>query len=146
MKIYLIGSLRNTRIPDIANALASDPQLGGHEVFADWFSPGPEADGFWKAYEERRGRNFLEAIKGPHAKHVFDYDKKWLDWAEVAVLALPAGRSAHLELGYMIGQKKPTAILLDEPNPERWDIMYRFADLITPDICELYEWLGSFWK
>jgi len=100
MKIYLIGSLRNTRIPDIANALASDPQLGEHEVFADWFSPGPEADGFWKAYEERRGRNFLEAIKGPHAKHVFDYDKKWLDWAEVAVLALPAGRSAHLELGY----------------------------------------------
>ena len=38
----------------------------------------------------------------------------------------PAGKSCHLELGYLLGRGKRGYILLDK-EPERWDIMYRFA-------------------
>ena len=138
MRIYLIGALKNPCIPEMAVELSACDR---HEVFADWYSPGPEADSYWRQYEAERGRGFLDAINGPHARHVFDFDKKWLDWAEVAVMALPAGRSAHLELGYMVGRGKPTAILLDNSDPDRWDVMYRFADLITSKIDTLRTWL-----
>jgi hypothetical protein len=39
---------------------------------------------------------------------------------------MPAGKSGHLELGYMLGQGKRGYVLFDK-EPERWDIMYQFA-------------------
>jgi nucleoside 2-deoxyribosyltransferase len=39
---------------------------------------------------------------------------------------MPGGKSAHLELGYMIGQGKPCYVFFDK-EPERWDVMYQFA-------------------
>jgi nucleoside 2-deoxyribosyltransferase len=47
---------------------------------------------------------------------------------------MPAGKSAHLELGYMIGRGKPCFVLFDE-EPERWDVMYQFATAV----CFSYE-------
>jgi hypothetical protein len=139
MKVYIIGALKNTRVIDTANALAD----AGHEAFADWFSPGPEADSHWRDYETARGRDFIEALNGPHAVHVFEFDKKWLTWADAAVLVAPAGASAHLELGWMLGKGKRGAVLLESANPDRWDVMYRFTDLVTADIGELAGWLTS---
>jgi hypothetical protein len=60
----------------------------------------------------------------------------YLDRAEGAILALPAGKSAHLELGYILGHGKPGWILLDG-EPERWDIMYQFATGVANDMEEL---------
>lgn len=121
-KIYLIGSLRNEAIPTLAEDIRSGT---GHEVFDDWFAAGPEADDYWKAYEEGRGRNYVEALSGYAARHVFLFDRHHLDTSDAAVLVLPAGKSGHLELGYMVGKGKPTYILLDRP--DRWDVMYQFA-------------------
>lgn len=121
MKIYLIGSLRNNLIPEIAIKIRN----AGFDVFDDWYAPGPEADDYWKSYELVRGRNYLEALEGHAAKQIFDFDKKHLDAAAAAVLVLPCGKSGHLELGYTIGRGKPGFILLDEP--DRWDVMYQFA-------------------
>lgn len=120
--IYLIGSLRNPDIPEIAKALRAD----GHEVFDDWYAAGPEADDYWQRYEQARGNTFRGALAGHAATHVFQYDRFHLDRCGVGVLVLPAGRSGHLELGYMIGQGKPGYILLTG-EPERWDVMYGFA-------------------
>jgi len=39
---------------------------------------------------------------------------------------LPAGKSGHLELGFLRGKGKPCYILFPE-DPERWDVMYNFA-------------------
>jgi hypothetical protein len=39
---------------------------------------------------------------------------------------VPAGKSGHLELGYMLGQGKKGYIFFDK-EPERWDVMYQFA-------------------
>jgi nucleoside 2-deoxyribosyltransferase len=123
-KIYLIGSLRNPAIPMIAACLR---ELG-FEVFDDWFAAGPEADDYWQKYEQERGHTYAQALAGFAANHVYHFDKHHLDTCDIAILALPAGKSGHLELGYAIGSGKAGYILLDESKPvERWDVMYLFA-------------------
>ena len=132
--IYLIGSLRNPRIP----VLAEDLRSRGWEVFDDWHAAGPEADDHWQRYEEARGHDYITALAGYAANHVWAYDKAHLDRASRGVLVLPAGKSGHLELGYMIGQGKPGYILLDK-EPERYDVMYRFADAVCETDDELFK-------
>ncbi len=121
IKVYLIGSLRNQAVPKLAKKI----RKLGFTVFDDWYAAGPEADDKWRDYEKARGRTFQEALKGFAADHVFKFDKKHLDECDIAVLQMPAGKSGHLELGYVIGQGKPGYILTDDP--ERWDVMYLFA-------------------
>jgi nucleoside 2-deoxyribosyltransferase len=65
-------------------------------------------------------------LKGAAAQHVFAFDRENLDASDAAVLVLPAGKSGHLELGYMAGKGKKTYILMDK-EPERFDVMYCFA-------------------
>ena len=120
--IYLIGSLRLNGVREFAEELRGL----GFDVFDDWHAAGPAADDIWQAYEEHRGRTYLEALKGYHAKHVFELDERHLNRATIGVLLLPGGKSAHLELGYMLGQRKRGYILFDK-EPERWDVMYQFA-------------------
>ena len=122
--IYLIGSLRNANIPGIAASLRKN----GHDVFDDWYAAGPEADDYWRDYEQARGHTLPEALNGYAARHVFDFDLSHLDRCDTSVLVLPAGRSGHLELGYSRGAGKDCAILM-EGEPDRYDVMYRFANL-----------------
>lgn len=138
MKIYLIGSLRNSKIPEIANEIRSH----GFEVFDDWYAPGPEADDYWKNYEEVRGRNYLEALEGHAAKHIYEFDKKHLDESDCAVMVLPCGKSGHLELGYTIGSGKPGYILLD--TPDRWEVMYQFATGMFAEMAPLIDMLEGY--
>lgn len=121
--IYLIGSLRNEEIPEVSKLLRTT----GLDVFDDWYAAGPEADDYWKTYEVGRGRSYKEALRGHAARHVFAFDKHHLDRCDAAILALPAGRSGHLELGYVAGTGKPAFILLDGQD-SRFDVMYQFAD------------------
>src|SRR5690348_9389879 len=100
--IYLIGSLRNPKVPEIAAQLRAK----GHEVFDDWYAAGEIADDSWRDYEQQRGRTYAEALKGHAAKHVFEFDLTHLGRASAAVLVLPAGKSSHLELGWMLGKGK----------------------------------------
>jgi nucleoside 2-deoxyribosyltransferase len=128
--LYLIGSLRNPEVPKIANQLRSE----GFGVFDDWYAAGPEADDKWRDYEKGRGRSYMEALAGAAAKNVFQFDRKHLERADAVILVLPAGKSGHLELGWSLGRGKRGYILLD--SPDRWDVMYQFADLVTDDLDE----------
>lgn len=136
--IYLIGSLRNPKIPSIAAQL----RQAGYEVFDDWYAAGPEADDRWKAYEKGKGHTYLQALQGPSAKHVFDFDVGYLYKSRAVVLALPAGKSAHMELGWALGQGKPGHILL-EPNEDRWDVMYQFATGVHDSMDSLLKGLAD---
>lgn len=120
--IYLIGSLRNPEVPLISERLRSQ----GFEVFDDWYAAGPEADDYWQKYEKARGHTLPKALEGHAANHVFDYDHEHLQRADIGILLLPTGRSGHLELGFMCGEKKRCYILM-EGEPERYDVMYRMA-------------------
>lgn len=136
--VYIIGSLKNDKIPHIAKEIR---ELG-FETFDDWFSPGPEADDFWRNFEKVRGSTYKEALNNYSAKHIFEFDKYHIDRADIGIMIMPAGKSGHLELGYMIGQGKPCFIFFQE-EPERWDIMYIFTTTTGGDVCfskeELFE-------
>jgi nucleoside 2-deoxyribosyltransferase len=134
IKVYLIGSLRNPAVPELANEL----RVAGFEVFDDWYSAGERADDSWQAYENIRGRDYKAALKGFSAQMIFNFDKKHIDEADAVVLLLPAGKSGHLELGYALGQGKPGYILFDKV-PERYDVMYNFATDVFFDKTELIE-------
>jgi hypothetical protein len=136
--IYLIGSLRNPQIPTIANKLREGTK---QEVFDSWYSAGEFADDAWRDHEKLKGNSYMEALKGYAARNVFEFDKKHLDRADGVVLALPAGKSGHLELGYTLGRGKWGYILLDDP--ERWDVMYQFATGIFTNIEELIHVIKS---
>lgn len=135
MKVYLIGALKCKTIPTLAGILRAD----GLTVYDDWWSAGEHADSEWRKHEQLRGRSFAEALKGEHAQNVFQFDKKLLDQSDAAVLVMPAGKSAHIELGYMVGRGKRTAVLLTEP--DRFDVMYAFADTVVETVEELRTWL-----
>jgi len=136
--IYVIGSLRNPEIVSIGNSLRSV----GLDVFDDWHGAGPEADDYWKEYEIARGRTYADALSGHAASHVFAFDKFHLDRCDGGLLVLPAGRSGHLELGYIAGQGKPSFILT-EPNHDRWDVMYKFATRVFFSKEEMLEYFRA---
>jgi hypothetical protein len=120
-RIYLVGSLRNPRIPQVAEVL----RAAGFDVFDDWFAAGPNADDCWRDYEKARGRSYVQALRGIAAEHVFSFDLEHLKRSDAAVLVLPAGKSSHLELGWMLGRGRRGYVLLD--SPDRWDVMFKFA-------------------
>lgn len=129
--IYLIGSLRNPEVPKVANKLRE----AGFDVFDDWYAAGPEADDKWRDYEKGRGRSYLEALHGAAANNVFQFDRRHIDSSDAVILILPAGKSGHLELGYSLGRGKQGYILLDDP--ERWDVMYKFATKVSYNLEEI---------
>jgi hypothetical protein len=136
-QIYIIGSLRNEKISVIAKELR---ELN-FTIFDDWHSVSPNGDDLWKDYEMKRGRNYEEALQGWHAHNVFDFDKKHIDNSDIGILIMPAGKSAFLELGYMIGQGKPGFILMDDQ--ERYDVMVLFTEVNGGCVCFSIETLKN---
>ena len=136
--IYLISSLRN-REETIHFANELEEQTG-IEVFDSWLAPGPEADDMWKEYEQARGRTYEDALKGWAGTHIYAFDKYHIDRCDGGVLILPAGKSAHLELGYILGTGKPGWILMDEKTANsRWDVMLQFATEVCFSLDDLLE-------
>lgn len=133
--LYLIGSLRNQLVPAMAKLLE---ERTGYEVFADWFTPGPAADDYWRDYVKERWPEggIRKALSGHAARHIFEFDRSHIDRADAAVMLMPAGKSGHLELGYCIGQGKPGFILFDA-EPERFDVMLNFATGLAFTVDEL---------
>lgn len=134
--IYLIGSLRNRGV----SSLAAELRKHGFIVWDEWLAAGPDADDYWRDYEKEKGHDMAQALKGLAAQNVFYFDKSLIDLADIGVLVMPCGKSAHLELGYMAAQGKPTYVLLDKP-PERFDVMAEFASGVTTDIDKLVVWV-----
>lgn len=122
--IYLIGSLRNNRIPEIGNLL----RVENYDVMDEWYTPGPEADTNWQAYERLRGRTYAEALQGRAATNIFFFDRSYIDLSDFVILVMPAGKSAMMELGYAKGRGKKSFVFLDGEEPDRYDVMTRFSD------------------
>lgn len=139
MKVYVIGSLRNPKVRNVALRLRE----AGFNVFDDWHAAGPEADDIWRDYEQQRGRSYMEALAAPLAQKNFEFDREHIEASDAVVLVLPAGRSCHLEFGFAIGKGIPGIILLEEADPERWDLMYNFADAVVSDVEDLIEELNN---
>jgi hypothetical protein len=137
MKIYCASSWRNKIQPDVVRALRESK----HDVY-DFRHPEPENTGFsweeidlnWLKWDVAKFREVL--ANSEIAKRGFESDMKALTECDACVLVLPCGRSSHLELGYAVGAKKKTAILLSDASFEP-ELMYRMVDNICLDIPEL---------
>jgi hypothetical protein len=118
----------------------------GHEVY-DFRNPLPGNNGFrwseidpdWLAWQPGPYRT---ALAHPVAQDGYALDFAAMRWADAFVLALPCGRSAHLEAGWAVGSGRPTAILLHEDKFEP-ELMYLMADLIAVDLSEVVDWLDG---
>ncbi len=136
--IYIIGSLRNEKIPDVGNAI----RTAGFDAFDDWWGTGPKADDHWLDYEKKRGRTYEEALQGRAAQNTFALDRDNILRSEGVIMVLPAGRSGHLEFGFARGHGKPGVILLDK-EPERYDVMYNFASKVTTSLPAAIEFMAA---
>lgn len=84
--------------------------------------------------------DYYEMVEHPRAVEGYYADYSAMEKADCFVMVLPCGKSAHLELGWAVGQGKYTAILAEDPiEPE---LMYRMVDYISPNIFDLLGWLG----
>lgn len=92
--------------------------------------------------------NYRKGLMHPRSEAGFLSDFNAMERSSHGILVLPAGRSAHLEAGWLMGQGKPTAILMfPEVERDRNDLytpelMYKMADYITDSLFDLLGWLG----
>jgi hypothetical protein len=139
--IYLMGSLKNPKVPDIANALRKN----GFDVFDEWFAAGPSADKHWKAYAQGRGLNYRDALSLPFVETAYGFDWNHLVMCKAGVLVMPAGKSAHIELGLYRGWGKPCWMLHEgEPQGEDWELMPKIATGMAYSVEELVAMLTNY--
>ena len=118
-KVYVASSWRNEFQPEIVTQLRS----AGHEVY-DFRNPPNGISGFgWSeidpAWQGWSAKAYREALTHPRAIEGFHSDFDGMKWADVCLLVLPSGRSAHLECGWMSGAGKETIVLTrDGQEPE----------------------------
>jgi hypothetical protein len=141
MKIYVASSWRNDRQPSVVGVLRE----AGHDVY-DFRNPHPGDDGFhwsdidpdWKDWTPSE---FREGLEHPIAVGGFELDFAAMEWADVCVLVMPCGRSAHIEAGWFVGHPdKRLIIYLSDGEPE---LMYRMADAVCVRFNEVLAVLGE---
>lgn len=141
-RVYVASSWRNVNQPAVVSAL----QAAGFTVY-DFRNPQPGQRGFdwseisegWKHWSPD---DFRRALASPAARRGFGRDMEALDQADAVVLVLPCGRSAHLELGYAIGQGKLGLVLCDA-SLDQPELMYLMCQQVCLSIPELIAALAS---
>lgn len=136
MKIYVASSWRNNEQPGIVKALRE----AGHEVY-DFKNPAPGNNGFhwseidpnWKDWTPDQ---YLNGLLHPVAQSGFKSDFDAMKNADMGVLVLPSGRSAHIEAGYFVGSGKPLVIMVAPGEPE---LMYLMANTVVSTLTDLLE-------
>lgn len=142
-KVYVASSWRNLYQPRVVASLRSL----GLQVY-DFHKPGNGQEGFsWKAvdggWESWTPAQWRQALNHPSAKQGYANDRDGMDWADVCVLLLPSGRSAHLEAGYMAGQGKPVYTLaLEKVEPDLMNLLLGPPENICTTMNELFDALG----
>ena len=147
MKIYVASSWRNPYQPGVVNALL-DAQ---HGVY-DFREPEPGEHGFsWSGVDPQwrdwTPQQLASALRHPVAVRGFAFDYEGLRWADVCVLVMPCGLSAHMEAAWMAGQGKPVVVYVPpEVTRIEPELMYNLlpahgtTKLLVFSMAELLEW------
>lgn len=105
MKIYVASSWRNPLQEGIVEGLRSL----GYEVY-DFKHPDGDEGFQWSRVEDSwqdwTMKEYRDALRSDYAHFGFNRDFDAMKAADVCVLLLPCGRSAHLEAGWMKGGRQ----------------------------------------
>ena len=148
MRVYVASSWRNTRYPTVLERLRAEdiPHY-------DFRNPGPGNDGFrWSDvsralygeesandWQKAKAERIVEMLRHPIAARGFWHDFSAITDASAGLLVMPAGRSAHIEIGYIAGRGRPTCVLLDDESEA--ELMWKLTDLVTTSLDEAVEFL-----
>lgn len=150
MNVYVASSWRCERQPEVVSRLRD----AGHTVY-DFRAPkGPGSRGFsWHELDPSipvgpadlnlPAEQIREMLESPIAEEGFASDMHALEAADVCVLVLPCGRSAHLEAGWAAGAGKYVIVLLEDGEP---DLMWKMAEalcLTIGDVVTIVDWLAE---
>ena len=140
-KIYVASSWRNDNQQQIVNLI----RRHGHHVY-DFRHPNDapnsyrwdEIDPEWKHWDITQ---YMSALSHPIAEVGFNNGLRAMTDADVCVLLLPCGKSAHAQAGFMAGQgKKVVAVMMQ---PQEAELMYKLFDKVVTTPRELMAYLDS---
>jgi nucleoside 2-deoxyribosyltransferase len=136
MKVYLASSWRNKHYERVLEGL----RHAGFEVY-DFKNPAPGDRGFqWTEIDPAWGlwtpNAFISALDHDLAVKGFSSNMRGLRAADVVILLMPSGRSAHLEAGWAAGAGKPLVVLLPLGEPFEPELMYKMAARVVTTVGE----------
>ncbi len=132
MKIYVASSWRNSYQRVVVDLLREED----FEVY-DFRNPEPGNIGFsWSEIDpdwlEWKPKQFIKALDHPIAEAGYKLDFDAMKQADVCIMVLPCGRSAHSEAGWMKGAGKKVYIYVPESTEP--ELMYKIYDGIFTDL------------
>ncbi len=142
-RIYVASSWRNKYYPEVVEALRN----AGHEVY-DFRNPPHGGNGFHWSDIDKNAPNwtfeqYAEGLQHPFAEKQFQADINALYWADICVLVLPCGRSAHTEAGFMAGKGKTVVVYI--PEMQEPELMYKLFNGVVHDIEGLKKQISVMW-
>ena len=139
-RIYVASSWRNKYQPEVVAAL----RKAGHGVY-DFRNPEDNPGGFhWADVDENwqdwQPEDYIRNLTHPVAEKGFKADFDAMLWADVCVLVLPCGRSAHTEAGWFAGKGLKTIVYM--PEKQEPELMYKLFDGVVATLGELIDSLA----
>ena len=131
-RIYVASSWRNRYYPEVVKQLRER----GHQVY-DFRNPPHGGNGFHWTDVDKNAPNwslkeYVEGLHHPLAERQFEADMVALKQADVCVLVLPCGRSAHTEAGWMAGAGKKVIVYI--PEMQEPELMYKLFDAVVDSV------------
>ncbi len=136
-KIYVASSWRNEH----QQLLVEHLRNLGYVVY-DFHHPNAGIPGFqWSRIDNEWQKwdmnSYRDALADPHAQFGFNRDFDAMKAADICVLCLPCGRSAHLEAGWMKGAGKKVIAYIDPIVEIEPELMYLLLDGIALNLVDL---------
>ena len=129
-KVYVASSWRN----EYQQSLVKELRLNGYEVY-DFKHPHGGKGFQWsnidKNWQSWDMASYREALTSDHTQFGFNRDFDAMKAADICVLCLPCGRSAHLEAGYMKGAGKKVIAYIHPNEKIEPELMYGMLDGIA---------------
>lgn len=142
ISIYVASSWRNEYQQDVVEQLRRETRCAVY----DFRNPEEGNAGFhwsevdvdWQQWDVAQ---FARGLEHPVAEKGYQLDMLALHRAEIVVLLLPSGRSAHLEAGWAAGRGKTVYVL--SPEPMEPELMYKMARGVFASVTELVDVINS---
>lgn len=139
-KVYVASSWRNERQQTLVHEL----RKMGYDVY-DFKHPNGDEGFKWsnmdEDWQEWTMEEYRENLNTNYAQFGFNRDFNAMKAADICVLCLPCGRSAHLEAGWMKGAGKKVIAYIHHGDRIEPELMYGILDGIALTVTEVADML-----